>query len=160
MVQTRNDRQPHHLIAFAVKPSIINAMAKSVIHVVAAVIEEDSRYLIVQRQLSAVLPLLWEFPGGRVEMNESPEQALVREVAWRIGVHIDIVEKLGEHLHSYEHYDVQLTMFAGRIPDGQQPRPTNVNDLRWVASKQLTDYEFPPADETTMNKLLGFRENN
>ncbi len=132
-------------------------MGKPIIHVVAAVIEDEGRYLIVQRQPSAVLPLLWEFPGGRVEMNESPEQALVREVSWRIGITIDIRGQLTEHMHPYEQYDVRLTLFSGHLPEGTQPRPMNVNDIRWVPSNRLNEYEFPPADESTMDKLLGFR---
>ena len=132
-------------------------MGKPVIHVVAAVIEDEGRYLIVQRQPSAVLPLLWEFPGGRVEMEEEPEQALVREVSWRIGTSVEIRDQLTEHTHCYEHYDVRLTLFAGCLPEGAQPRAVNVNDIRWVPSNQLCEYEFPPADESTMDKLLGLR---
>ena len=60
-------------------------MGKDVIRVVAAVIEREGRYLITQRNAGAVLPLLWEFPGGRVESNESEEDALKREVKMRIG---------------------------------------------------------------------------
>jgi 8-oxo-dGTP diphosphatase len=132
-------------------------MAKDVIRVVAAVVEEQGRYLITQRNPSAVLPLMWEFPGGRVENGESEEQALIREVRWRINVTIDVVEKLGEHVHQYEHYDVHMAMYACRLPEGCLPRAVNVNDLRWVQSSQLGDYDFPPADEKTMDKLLGLK---
>jgi len=130
-------------------------MGKDVIRVVAAVVEDNGRYLITQRTSTAVLPLLWEFPGGRVEMDESDEQALVREVAWRIGSRIEVVGKLGEHYHEYAHYDVQMTMYSCHMPDGQTPRALNVADLLWVPSDQLAEYDFPPADEKTMSKLLG-----
>jgi len=133
-------------------------MGKEVIRVVAAVIEDGGRYLIVQRMPYAVLPLLWEFPGGQVEMDETAEQALVREVRWRVGAGVEVGEKLGEHVHEYERYDVHLTMYACRLPAGQQPKPVNVHDLRWVASADLRDYDFPPADEQTMSKLLGLGE--
>ncbi len=130
-------------------------MAKVVIRVVAAVVEDGGRYLITQRTSTAVLPLLWEFPGGRVEMDETDEQALVREVYWRIGARIEVVGKLGDHNHEYEHYDVQMTMYSCRLPVGQTPRAVNVADLLWVPSDQLAEYDFPPADEKTMSKLLG-----
>jgi len=130
-------------------------MGKEVIRVVAAVIEEGDRYLIVQRMPYAVLPLLWEFPGGQVEMDESAEEALIREVHWRIGVDVEVAAKLGQHVHEYEKYDVHLAMFACRLPAGAQPKTVNVNDLRWVKSAEMPDYEFPPADEQTMSKLLG-----
>ena len=70
-------------------------MAKEVIRVVAAVIERGGRYLITQRNAGAVLPLLWEFPGGRVEEGESDEDALTREVKMRIGADVTVGEKIG-----------------------------------------------------------------
>lgn len=132
-------------------------MAKDVIRVVAAVVEEQGRYLITQRTPTAVLPLLWEFPGGRVEPGETDQQALLREVRWRIGVDVDVADKLGEHIHEYEHYDVHMAMYACHLREGSLPRAVNVNDLRWVPSSKLGDYEFPPADEKTMDKLLGLK---
>jgi 8-oxo-dGTP diphosphatase len=134
-------------------------MPKDVIRVVAAVIEDEGRYLITQRTASAVLPLKWEFPGGRIEEGETESQALGREVKWRLGVDVEVVEKLGEHIHEYEHYEVLMSMFACHITDGQTPRPVNVHDVRWVTSADLGDYEFPPADEGTMDKLLGLMRN-
>jgi len=129
-------------------------MAKDVIRVVAAVIERDGRYLITQRNASAVLPLLWEFPGGRVESTETDEDALVREVRGRIGVEVIVGGKLGEHVHEYASYEVHLTMYSCTLPPGATPYPAMVNDLRWVTSREFLDYDFPPADEKTMNKLL------
>jgi 8-oxo-dGTP diphosphatase len=134
-------------------------MSKDVIRVVAAVIERDGCYLITQRNASAVLPLLWEFPGGRVESGETDEDALVREVEWRLGVQVKITGSLGEHTHEYHHYDVHMSMFACELPEGADPASSNVNDMRWVSSAEMVDYEFPPADEGTMDKLLGLMRN-
>lgn len=130
-------------------------MGKEVIRVVAAVIERDGRYLITQRNSTAVLPLLWEFPGGRVEPNENDEDALKREIRGRIGASIAIAGKLGEHHHAYPHYEVHMTMFTCHLEGGDEPEAASVNDMRWVTSSELRDYEFPPADETTMSRLLG-----
>jgi 8-oxo-dGTP diphosphatase len=102
-----------------------------------------------------VLPLLWEFPGGRVEDGESESQALMREVKHRIGAEVAVFEKLGDHFHEYEHYDVLMSMFACALPKGAEPRAVGVNDVRWVASEELDQYEFPPADQSSMSKLLG-----
>jgi len=129
-------------------------MAKEVIRVVAAVIELEGRYLITQRNASAVLPLLWEFPGGRVEPGESEQEALAREVRGRIGVDVIVGGKLGEHVHEYASWDVHLTMYSCTLPEGATPYPAMVNDLRWVTSREFLDYDFPPADEKTMHKLL------
>jgi 8-oxo-dGTP diphosphatase len=121
-------------------------MGKEVIRVVAAVIEHEGRYLITQRQANAVLPLLWEFPGGRV-------------VRGRIGVDVDVGHKLGEHVHEYSGYSVQLTMYSCKLQAEARPYPATVADLRWVTSREFLDYDFPPADEKTMSKLLGLVRN-
>ena len=134
-------------------------MAKEVIRVVAAVIEHEGRYLITQRNANAVLPLLWEFPGGRIEPDESETHALLREVKGRIGVDVVVGAKLGEHVHDYTTYQVQLTMYSCRLPAEARPYPATVADLRWVTSREFLDYEFPPADERTMSKLLGLVRN-
>lgn len=134
-------------------------MAKEVIRVVAAVIEHDGRYLITQRNANALLPLLWEFPGGRVEPDEDEVAALIREVNGRIGVEVVVGAKLGEHVHDYTTYQVQLTMYSCRLPAEARPYPATVADLRWVRSREFLDYEFPPADERTMSKLLGLVRN-
>ncbi len=133
-------------------------MGKEVIRVVAAVIEHDGRYLITQRNANAVLPLLWEFPGGRVE-DESETSALLREVRGRIGVDVVVGPKLGEHLHDYTGYQVHLTMYSCQLPAEARPYPATVADLRWVTSREFLDYDFPPADEKTMSKLLGLVRN-
>lgn len=130
-------------------------MAKQLIRVVAAVIEHEGRYLITQRKASAVLPLLWEFPGGRVEEGESETQALVREVVGRIGTEVAVFEKLGDHFHEYESYDVLMSMYACSLPKGAEPRPVGVNEVRWVSSEELEQYQFPAADQSSMSKLLG-----
>jgi 8-oxo-dGTP diphosphatase len=134
-------------------------MAKEEIRVVAAVIEHEGRYLITQRNANAVLPLLWEFPGGRVEAGESEASALLREVRGRIGVEVDVGAKLGEHLHDYTDYQVHLTMYSCKLPAEARPYPATVADLRWVTSREFLDYDFPPADEKTMSKLLGLLRN-
>jgi 8-oxo-dGTP diphosphatase len=134
-------------------------MGKEVIRVVAAVIEHDGRYLITQRQSNAVLPGLWEFPGGRVEPDETETACLLREVLGRIGVEVIIGNKLGEHLHDYTGYQVHLTMYSCKLPSEARPYPATVADLRWVTSREFLDYDFPPADEKTMSKLLGLVRN-
>jgi len=134
-------------------------MAKEVIRVVAAVIEHAGRYLITQRNSTAVLPLLWEFPGGKVEPGETDEAALEREVAGRIGITVVVGAKVGEHVHDYARYEIHMVMFSCALPDGAVPYPATVADLRWVTSREFMDYEFPPADETTLSRLLGLMRN-
>ena len=129
-------------------------MAKTSVLVVAAVVEHEGHYLITQRNESAVFPMLWEFPGGRVEEGESETAALIREVSGRIGVEVSVTQRLADHFHEYDDYEVHLSLFACSLPPGAIPRAIGVKDTRWVRSDEMDDYEFPPADQTSMAKLL------
>ena len=123
------------------------------IRVVAAVIERDGRYLITQRRPAAVLPLLWEFPGGRVEESETDAAALKREVRHRLGVEIDVGQLISFVSHPYERYVVDLYLYECRIQSGDL-QPLAVNASKWVTSAEFDQYPFTPADEASMNKLL------
>jgi 8-oxo-dGTP diphosphatase len=124
------------------------------IRVVAAVIERDGRYLITQRRASAVLPLSWEFPGGRVEEGESDPDALRREVRHRIGVDVAPGKLMSFVSHPYERYIVDLYLYECVLLQGE-PSSLNVNAFRWVESSDFDRFGFTPADEASMSKLLG-----
>jgi 8-oxo-dGTP diphosphatase len=125
-----------------------------VIRVVAAMIAKGGRYLITQRRPTAVLPLLWEFPGGQVEPDESDAEALKREVRHRLSVEIDVGQLISFVSHPYEHYVVDLFLYECNIVSGEL-RPANVHAFRWVTSDEFDQFSFTPADEASMNKLLG-----
>jgi 8-oxo-dGTP diphosphatase len=124
------------------------------IRVVAAVIEHDGRYLITQRRASAVLPLLWEFPGGRVEDGETDLHALRREVRHRLGAEIEVGKLISFVSHPYEHYVIDLFLYECTL-SGPAIEPRNVHAFQWVTSAEFDRYPFTPADEASMNKLLG-----
>jgi 8-oxo-dGTP diphosphatase len=124
------------------------------IRVVAAVIERGGSYLITQRRATAVLPLLWEFPGGRVEEGESDEEALKREVLHRLGANITVNTLISFATHSYESYCVDLHLYECVLV-GDTVTPRMVNDFRWVRSEDFDKYPFTPADEASMSRLLG-----
>src|SRR4051812_14849381 len=124
------------------------------IRVVAAVIANEGRYLITQRRPSAVLPLLWEFPGGRVEADESDSMALKREVRHRLSVEIEVGQLISFVSHPYEHYAVDLFLYDCRVVSGVLAA-ANVHAFKWVTSEEFDRYPFTPADEASMNKLLG-----
>ncbi len=124
------------------------------IRVVAAVAERGGRYLITQRRPAAVLPLLWEFPGGRVEAGETDADALRREVQYRLGVDVKPLQLISFVSHPYERYVVDLYLYECALLGGE-PTELNVNAFRWVTSSEFDRYEFTPADELSMAKLLG-----
>lgn len=128
---------------------------KRQIRVVAAQIERDGKYLITQRKPSSSLPLLWEFPGGRVEDGETDEDALRREI--REEMHIDI--RVGEPsvavTHEYSAYVIDLRVYRCGIDAADQDiRKIGIHDFRWVRPDELDDYEFPGADQATVDALL------
>jgi 8-oxo-dGTP diphosphatase len=128
--------------------------ASRTIRVVAAVVEKEGRYLITQRRATAVLPLLWEFPGGRVEDSETDTQALKREVRHRLGSEVDVGKLISFVSHPYEHYVIDLFLYECKLAGGPL-EARMVNGFKWVTSAEFDQYPFTPADEASMNKLLG-----
>lgn len=124
------------------------------IRVVAAVLEREGRYLITQRRTSAVLPLMWEFPGGRVEEGETDVHALKREVRHRLAAEIEVGKLISFVSHPYEHYVVNLFLYECSLVS-ETLEAKNVNAFKWVTSAEFDQFPFTPADEASMNKLLG-----
>jgi len=131
-------------------------MGEKHIRVVAGVVEQEGRYLITQRREHAVLPLHWEFPGGRVEDSETDEAALARELGERLGAtKAAIVRKIGERHHQYERYTVDFALYSVKLDPSQPLEPRRVREFRWVASAEFEQYKFCDADQKTMDQLLG-----
>ena len=128
-------------------------MTKPTIRVVSAAIERDGRYLITQRAEHAVLPMLWEFPGGKVEGDESDEAALVRELHERLGIVASAGERLSVTTREYADYVVELILYRCEMGE-VDPRPLTVNDMAWATLSELDGYDFTPADQESMDALL------
>lgn len=130
-----------------------DASGKAHIRVVAAEIERDGCFLITQRRPEATMPLLWEFPGGRVADAESDEQALSRSIDERLGCGVVVGEQTMEMSHEYERYTLDLVSYKVTLTGEATCR--YVHDLRWVKPEDFGDYEFPGADQKTIDALLG-----
>lgn len=123
------------------------------IRVVAAEIERDGKYLITQRRPEAVLPLLWEFPSGKVEPGESDEEALAREIEERLGAQVK-VGRLSMFLkHEYADYALDFCVYRCELIS-ETITCRRVKAWRWVPPAEMDQYEFPPADAQTIRKLL------
>src|SRR5207302_6772183 len=123
------------------------------IRVVAAMIEKDGKYLITQRRPTATLPLLWEFPGGRVEEGETDEAALARELKEEMEIEVEVGDRVIHVQHSYPHYDIDFRVYRCRLLKGEINHAM-VHDHRWVSPQEMDKYEFPAADEKTVALLL------
>ena len=98
------------------------------------------------------MPLLWEFPGGRVEGNEDDRVALHRELIEKLSVQSEVGDCLLEAEHEYEIYVVELRVY--RVILLGEPHPSGVRELRWVHPDDFYQYQFPSADQHTMDQLL------
>jgi 8-oxo-dGTP diphosphatase len=128
-------------------------MSERIVRVVAAVIEKSGRYLITQRRSTAVLPNLWEFPGGKVEPGERDEDALQREIEERLDAKVRVRQMISFVRHPYERYTVDLHLYECELLT--EVRARAVQDFRWIDSSEFDHFEFTPADEASMSKLLG-----
>ena len=116
-------------------------MEKRVIEVVAAPIWNGDRFLICQRPAHKMRGLLWEFVGGKVEPEETKEQALIRECQEELAVTISVGEVFMEVDHIYPDLNVHLTLFNAAIIEGT-PQMLEHNDIRWIAVNEMSQYEF------------------
>lgn len=115
------------------------------IDVVAGVIRRGGLLLIAQRLPGDTLAGYWEFPGGKVERDESLTDALQRELHEELGVDTEIGRELQQVVHAYPDRDVRLHFYEATILSGE-PKPIEAADLRWVKPAELMDYQFPEAD--------------
>jgi 8-oxo-dGTP diphosphatase len=130
-------------------------MTQRSIRVVAAVIQQDGKYLITQRRERASLPLLWEFPGGRVEPGETDAEALQREFKERLGAAVEVGKPVAFRRHDYEGYSVELVLYEASLLT-EELQAMRVKDYRWVAVDEFTQYPFPPADRGTLDDFQVF----
>jgi 8-oxo-dGTP diphosphatase len=121
--------------------------------VVAGLIVRDGLVLITQRRADQPLPLLWEFPGGKVEEGEAPVAALVRELREEIGVGVEVGRIWDALFHAYLAFDIVMLVYACRIVDGE-PRTVEVADLRWLRPAQLPAWDILPADRPLVQRLV------
>jgi 8-oxo-dGTP diphosphatase len=133
------------------------AETERVVEVAAAIISEAGRILIVQRPDTAAMGGLWEFPGGKIEPGETPEVALMRELAEELGIAVSV----GPLYHVTEHAypdgpHVRLFFYPCRIVTGA-PQLLWGQAFRWVAPTALPAFPTPAADQAVMARLSGER---
>ena len=122
------------------------------IQVVAALIWDNDKFLICQRPITKARGLLWEFVGGKVEENETKEQALIRECKEELDIIISVGEVFVELTHVYPDITVHLTLFNAQIKEGI-PRLIEHNDMRWITPVQIPNYDFCPADQEILRTI-------
>jgi 8-oxo-dGTP diphosphatase len=119
-----------------------------------ALIDADRRVLIAQRPQGKPLAGLWEFPGGKVEAGETPEDTVIREFAEELGVTIrkPCLAALTFASHDYEDFHLLMPLFVCRRWEGY-PQPREAQQLKWVRANRLREFPMPPADEPLISHL-------
>ncbi|MBB5180266.1 8-oxo-dGTP diphosphatase [Planomicrobium koreense] len=125
---------------------------KKNIHVVGAVITDGEKILCAQRGTEKALPKLWEFPGGKIEENESPQEALRREIKEEIHCEIEIGKQVEHTVYEYDFGIVHLTTFYCKLLEGT-PVLTEHMAIEWLKPNELEQVEWAPADIPAIEKI-------
>ena len=126
--------------------------ASAPVVVAAAVVIRDGCVLLTRRTEGQHLAGLWEFPGGKLEDGESPEEALVRECREECGIEVEVAGILDVTHHRYPEKDVLLLFYRCELRTGEV-RHLQVADHAWVAPRDLDRYPLPPADERVVARI-------
>jgi 8-oxo-dGTP diphosphatase len=123
--------------------------------VAAALIDADNRVLLAQRPPGKQLAGFWEFPGGKLELGERPEAALIRELREELGIEVKepCLAPLTFASHGYEDFHLLMPLYVCRRWEGFVTAREG-QTLKWVAPRQLRDYPMPPADEPLIPALI------
>jgi mutator protein MutT len=125
------------------------------VEVSAALIFRDGKILITQRHAKSHLGGLWEFPGGKLEPDETFEQCLARELREELGIEVEVGGLFEEISHAYAEKSVHLKFFTGKLISGQ-PQPLDCAAFKWVEKTELASFEFPAADARLLEKLRAY----
>ena len=122
------------------------------VEVVAALIWDKDKFLICLRPVNKARALLWEFVGGKVELGETKEQALIRECKEELNITLNVGDVFMEVVHEYPDITVYLTLFNATIQDGV-PQKLEHNDIKWIMPEKIPNYDFCPADGEILEKI-------
>lgn len=121
--------------------------------VTAAVMVKGGKVLIAQRQAGSHMEFKWEFPGGKLEPDETPEECIVREIKEELDLVIQVIDIYKVVKFKYEEKDILLLCYHCEVLSGEG-LTLECNDFRWVGRDELASFDFVPADLPIVEKLL------
>lgn len=130
-------------------------MVKILTVVACALVDADGRVLLAQRPEGKSMAGLWEFPGGKIDADERPEQALVRELEEELGIEtkVDCLAPLTFASFGYDDFHLLMPLYVCRRFWGI-PQPKEGQVLKWVKPRDMRQYPMPPADEPLIATLM------
>ena len=123
------------------------------IRVAIAVIQKDGKFLIARRKKRGPFQGMWEFPGGRVEEGETPEECVCREAAEELGIDISVEGLICSNTHSYPHETVELIAYRASLLSGEM-NTREYDEITWASPHELPRHAFPVANAPLIEKLL------
>lgn len=121
--------------------------------VTAAAMIRDGKVLIAQREAGSHQEFKWEFPGGKLEAGETPEECIVREIKEELDLNIEVLDIYKVVKFDYKDKDILLLCYLCKVVSGEG-RKLECNDFRWVTREELPGFEFVPADLPIVDKLM------
>lgn len=121
-------------------------------HVVAAVIIENGRVLATQRGYGEYKDF-WEFPGGKIEPGETPEEALVREIREEMACEVEVKERIGTIEYDYPAFHLSMGCYRCELRPGTHPQLLEHEAARWLTAETIRDVEWLPADLSILDDI-------
>jgi 8-oxo-dGTP diphosphatase len=119
----------------------------------AIILNSQNKVIVCQRSMSMHLPLKWEFPGGKVELNEKPEECLIREIKEELDIKISVIKQLSINDHHYLDKSIRLIPFICRYLSGEINLREHV-DFKYLDKENLLDLDWAEADLPILKEYL------
>ena len=123
------------------------------VHVTCAIVIDGSKVLVTQRSETMKLPLKWEFPGGKVDLNESAETCIRRELIEELNIEVELLERLADCPFEYPTFTINLIPFVARMKAGQLTLREH-KAFEWLHPKQLKALNWAPADIPVLEQFM------
>ena len=130
----------------------MNTNLSDIVKVTAAILVKNNKIIIAKRGPDDKLANKWEFPGGKIEIDETPEQCLKREMKEEFDIDVSVGEYLGSSIYHYDHISIELMAFRTYWEDGEIDLKDH-DEFKWISLEQLSGFDFALADRVFVEKL-------
>ncbi|MFO8085528.1 MAG: (deoxy)nucleoside triphosphate pyrophosphohydrolase [Desulfobacterales bacterium] len=129
-----------------------SADLSDIVKATAAMLVKDDKIIIARRGPGDKLADKWEFPGGKIEIDETPEQCLKREMKEEFDIDVSVGEYLGSSIYHYDHMSIELLAYRTYWEGGKIDLKDH-DAFKWISLEQLAEFDFAPADQVFVEKL-------